>query len=80
MVPRTKLSTHELMAAATELPDEERRAVAAALRREDVGDDEAVAEVTMASAVRMLDSSCDVLEGVLASAARVNDELGRGWF
>jgi hypothetical protein len=75
-----KLSTHaeSLLAAVAELPADERRAVAAAL--EDKGSDEVVAEATMGSAARMLDSSREVLAQALASAERVNDELARGWF
>ena len=76
------MSPQDVLAAAAKLPADERRAVAAALRQEDFADadDEAIAEIAMGSAVRMLDSSRSVLDEVLASAARVNDELARGWF
>jgi hypothetical protein len=77
-----KLSPQDLLAAAAELPADERRAFAAALRPSDVpeADEDAVAEIVMGSAVRMLNSSREVLDGVLESAARVNAELERGWF
>ncbi len=79
-----KLSAHDLLAAAAELAPEERRTLVARIRAEPevtaASEDETLAEVTMASAARMFGSSREVLERALQSAARVNDELARGWF